>query len=197
MISPYKSNFRVTSPQTPNRTVLGLTAPHNGIDLVGVSKAIYAVSAGTVVKSEIITNRAIPEWQFGNRVWIRDNEGKIVCYNHLSTRRVSVGQAVSVGDLIGVEGATGRSTGSHLHFEVRDRLGAGFRNFSAAGYLGIPNATGLIVLDKPESDGLDSVLKQIADKAKFDQPAAALTAMKTLKHRFPKDFWEKILKAMR
>ena len=47
-----------------------------------------------------------------------------------------------------------------------------------------------------EEDTIDSVLKKIADKAKFDQPAAAITAMKTLRHRFPKDFWDKIYRAM-
>lgn len=200
MLSPYKSNFRLTSPQSASRTVLGVTAPHNGIDLVGTDKNIYAVSAGTVVKSEIITDRNNPSWQFGNRVWIRDADSKIICYNHLANRRVSVGQTVKAGDLIGLEGSTGRSTGSHLHFEVRDRLGVGFKALSAAGYLGIPNAvmvhTGNAVVIPGDGD-MDSVLKKIADKAKFDQPAAAISAMKTLKHRFPKDFWDKILGAMK
>lgn len=194
---PYKSSFRVTSPQMPTRTVAGVTAPHNGIDLVGVDKNIYAVSDGTVVKSEIVTNRANEAWQFGNRVWIRDRQNKIVCYNHLATRKVAVGQAVKVGDWIGVEGSTGRSTGSHLHFEVRDRLGAGFKNFSAAEYLGIPNAVGTITVVPAPVDTLDDVIRHIAEKAKFDQPTAAVSAMKTLQHRFPKDFWDKILRAMK
>lgn len=193
---PYKSNFRVTSPQMPTRTVAGVTAPHNGIDLVGVDKNIYAVSDGTVVKSEIITNRANEAWQFGNRVWIRDRQNKIVCYNHLATRKVAVGQVVKVGDWIGVEGSTGRSTGSHLHFEVRDRLGAGFKVFSAAEYIGIANNVGTIMY-KPVQETVDDAFNRIADKARFDNRAEAIAAMKTLKHRFPKDFWDKILKAMK
>ena len=194
---PYKSDFRVTSPQMENRTVMGVTANHNGIDLVGVDKNIYAVSDGAVVKSEIITNRANINWEFGNRVWIRDKDGKIVCYNHLASRKVAVGQTVRAGDLIGVEGATGRVTGSHLHFEVRDRLGAGYKCFSAAEYIGIPNATGVIAVVPAPVDTLDDVIQHIAEYAKFDQPAAAVTAMKTLQHKFPKDFWDKILKAMK
>ncbi len=193
---PYKSSFRVTSPQMPTRTVAGATAPHNGIDLVGVDKNIYAVSDGTVVKSEIVTNRANEAWQFGNRVWIRDRQNKIVCYNHLAVRKAAVGQAVKAGDLIGVEGSTGRSTGSHLHFEVRDRLGAGFKVFSAAEYIGIPNAIGAITVTPAPLETVDDVMQKIADKAKFDQPAAAISAMKTLQHRFPKDFWDKIYRAM-
>lgn len=192
---PYKSIFRVTSPQMPTRTVAGVTAPHNGIDLVGINKNIYAVSDGTVVKSEIVTNRANEAWQFGNRVWIRDRQNKIVCYNHLAVRKAAVGQAVKAGDWIGIEGSTGRSTGSHLHFEIRDRLGAGFKVFSAAEYIGIPNAVGTIAY--APVDTLDDVIRRIAEKAKFDQPTAAISAMKTLQHRFPKDFWDKIYRAMK
>ena len=179
----------------PTRTVAGVTAPHNGIDLVGINKNIYAVSDGTVVKSEIVTNRANEAWQFGNRVWIRDRQNKIVCYNHLAVRKAAVGQAVKAGDWIGIEGSTGRSTGSHLHFEIRDRLGAGFKVFSAAEYIGIPNAVGTIAY--APVDTLDDVIRRIAEKAKFDQPTAAISAMKTLQHRFPKDFWDKIYRAMK
>jgi murein DD-endopeptidase MepM/ murein hydrolase activator NlpD len=179
----------------PSRTVLGKTAPHNGIDLVGVDKSIYSVSDGTVVKSELSSGA---NWEFGNRVWIRDNAGKIICYNHLSARLVKLGQTVKAGDIIGTEGATGRVTGSHLHFEVRDRLGMGYKNFSAAEYIGIANAVGTIIYRPPKPpETVDTVQQQIADKAKFDNRAEALTAMKTLKHRFPKDFWDKILKAMK
>jgi len=180
------------------RTVMGETAPHLGIDLVGKTKNIYAVTSGTVLKSEITVDRNNDAWMFGNRVWIRDAAGKIACYHHLATRKVFAGHVVNAGDLIGIEGSTGRSTGSHLHFEVRDRLGVGFKALSAAGYLGIPNAVGMIIYTPPvKVETADDVIKKIADKAKFDNPAAAISAMKTLKHRFPKDFWDKILKAMK
>ncbi|NCB53205.1 MAG: M23 family metallopeptidase [Clostridia bacterium] len=138
---PYKSSFRLTSPQMPVRTVLGRTAPHKGIDLVGVDKYIYAVSDGVVVVSTFTLIGDARE--FGNRVWIRDKNNKIVCYNHLMRRAATKGQTVKAGDLIGIEGSTGRSTNSHLHFEIRDRLGVGYNNFSAAEYIGIPNQTGI------------------------------------------------------
>ncbi len=141
MLSPYKSSFRCTSPQMPMRTVAGVTAPHKGIDLVGIDKNIYSVSNGIVVISTYTLIGASRD--FGNRVWIRDTDNKIVCYNHLSQRKALVGQKIKIGDLIGIEGATGRTTGSHLHFEVRDRLGIEFKNFSAADYIGIPNQVGV------------------------------------------------------
>lgn len=192
---PYKDDFRVTSPQMPARTVLGKTAPHNGIDLVGVNKNIYSVSDGVVVKSELSSGA---NWEFGNRVWIRDPQNKIICYNHLASRKVSMGQTIKAGDMIGIEGATGRVTGVHLHFEVRDRLGMGYKNYSAAEYLGIKNTVGMVEVNFVEkADTLDDVIERIAGIARFDQPRAAVEAMKTLQHRFPKDFWDKIYKAMK
>ncbi|MHB1152110.1 MAG: M23 family metallopeptidase [Eubacteriales bacterium] len=194
---PYKNNFRVTSPQMASRTVMGVTAPHNGMDMVGTDKNIYAVKSGIVVVSSIITDQNNPAWQFGNRVMIRDADNKYAMYNHLSLRKVSQGQQVIAGQIIGIEGSSGRSTGSHLHFEVRDRQGAGYSVLSAAEYLGIPNAVGMItVVPNPEYT-LDDVFETIADKADFDLPSNAITAMKTLQHKFPKDFWQKILKAMK
>jgi len=191
---PYKDDFRVTSPQMPSRTVLGKTSPHNGIDLVGVNKNIYSVSDGVVVKSELSSGA---NWEFGNRVWIRDPQNKIICYNHLASRKVSMGQTIKAGDMIGIEGATGRVTGVHLHFEVRDRLGMGYKNFSAAEYIGIPNNVGTVIYKPPVINPIDDVIDRVVGKARFDNPNEAKTAMKTLKHRFPKDFWDKIYKAMK
>ena len=192
MLSPYKSNFRVTSPQSASRTVLGVTAPHNGIDLVGTDKSIYAVSGGTVVKSEIITDRNNASWAFGNRVWIRDTGSRIVCYNHLSVRRVSTGQTVKEGDLIGTEGSSGRSTGSHLHFEIRDRLGTGFKALSAAGYLGISNAVQTIVYVPPLKVNIDWALI-VAQRAKLEPQTMAYLK----KYKYAEDLLRKLAEAMK
>lgn len=148
MLSPYIGSFRVTSIQRPDRNINGIIKPHNGIDLVGENKNIYAVTSGKVVISSII-NRITGNsaWQFGNRIVILDQKGKYVMYNHLNKRLVFTGQIVKAGQLIGIEGWTGfvvpsGTKGSHLHFEIRDRLGSNYKNFSAAEYLGIPNEIG-------------------------------------------------------
>ena len=189
---PYKSNFRVTSPQMQNRTVMGQTMPHNGIDLVGVSKEIYAVSDGVVVKSEIITDRNNASWAFGNRVWVRDIKGRIVCYNHLSTRKAVMGQTIKTGDIVGIEGTTGRSTGSHLHFEVRDRLGIGFTALNAADYIGITNAVQTVVYKPPVKVNLDYA-KLISDKANLEPQT-----MDYLKrYKFADDLLQKLWMAMK
>lgn len=56
---------------------------------------------------------------YGNLVVIRHDNGLETYYGHLSRRLVNPGQMVKAGDIIGLGGNTGRSYGSHLHFEVR------------------------------------------------------------------------------
>lgn len=86
---------------------------HEGIDMVARSgSAIYATADGTVV---------FAGWNsgFGRVVRIRHIHGFETVYGHLRKIRVKVGQMVSRGDRIGDMGNSGRSTGTHLHYEVR------------------------------------------------------------------------------
>ena len=138
MIYPYKSGFRLVSP-FGHRTdpITGERgAWHGGIDLVGDDILILSVSSGTVAASQIVTdpNNLTSEW--GNYVAVLNDDGTICYYCHLSQRHVFYGQRVVPGEVIGVEGSTGRSTGSHLHFEVRFNG----EQVNAAEYLGIPNS---------------------------------------------------------
>lgn len=56
---------------------------------------------------------------YGNRIMIDHGNGYITLYGHMSVLQVSAGQRVNRGDVIGQMGSTGRSTGTHLHFEIR------------------------------------------------------------------------------
>lgn len=56
---------------------------------------------------------------YGNVVVVRHNNGLETLYAHLSARKVKAGDHVEAGDVVGLGGNTGRSTGSHLHFECR------------------------------------------------------------------------------
>ena len=92
----------------------GSAAIHTGIDLAApMGTPVYATADGIVDRSE---------WNdggYGNLVEIDHGQGIQTRYGHLSQRIAQAGQFVHRGDLIGLVGSTGRSTGSHLHYEVR------------------------------------------------------------------------------
>jgi len=92
----------------------GRAAMHPGIDLAGpMGTPVYATADGIVGRSE---------WNsggYGNLVEIDHGQGIQTRYGHLSQRIAQPGQRIHRGDLIGLMGSTGRSTGSHLHYEVR------------------------------------------------------------------------------
>ncbi len=90
---------------------------YNGVDLSGVAvgTAVLAAAGG-----EVIVSRS-SGWNggYGSYVVIKHPNGTQTLYAHLSSVSVAVGQKVSSGAKIGGMGNTGRSTGPHLHFEVR------------------------------------------------------------------------------
>lgn len=87
---------------------------HKGLDIANhAAPNILAADAGTVVVA------GWPDgYGYGNRIVIDHGNGTRTLYAHLSKIYVSVGQTVNRGDAIGQMGSTGRSTGTHLHFEV-------------------------------------------------------------------------------
>jgi len=89
---------------------------YNGVDYgMPAGNSIYAAAAGTVIVSRNYGYNG----GYGNYVVIQHSNYTQTVYGHLSSTAVSVGQAVMQGQLIGYSGNTGRSTGPHLHFEVR------------------------------------------------------------------------------
>lgn len=103
-------------------TMGGRTSPggigstnHKGTDIgrVGYTSSVYASKAGTVIVSQYSSS-------YGNYVVISHGSGNTTLYAHMSSRKVSVGQYVNQGDVIGITGSTGNSTGPHLHFEVTE-----------------------------------------------------------------------------
>jgi len=89
---------------------------HRGLDIANKSGgSILAADAGTVTVAGWPDN-----WGYGNRVVVDHGNGFQTLYAHLSKISVVVGQRVNRGDLLGLMGSTGRSTGTHLHFEIRN-----------------------------------------------------------------------------
>jgi murein DD-endopeptidase MepM/ murein hydrolase activator NlpD len=116
----YQGEYDITSPFGPRTLENGDKRPHKGIDCVGRdNKYIVVPTNGKIVSSQIITNKANPTWEWGNYVKMDDLNGYYLFFCHLNKRLVTAGQIVKKGQVIGVEGQTGYSFGSHLHFEVR------------------------------------------------------------------------------
>ncbi|MCX6034876.1 MAG: LysM peptidoglycan-binding domain-containing M23 family metallopeptidase, partial [Chloroflexi bacterium] len=93
---------------------------HLGIDIAaGLGVPVWAADAGVVTMAQVYGG-------YGNMVMIDHGNGYITVYGHLSQINVVPCQGVAAGDLIGLAGSTGNSTGPHLHFEVR--LNGGFVN---------------------------------------------------------------------
>ncbi len=93
----------------------GAGGHHTGVDLATreANTPNYAAASGTVIVSQCGWNGG-----YGCYVKIDHGDGLITLYGHFASLNVSAGQYVNQGDVLGIMGSTGRSTGPHLHFEV-------------------------------------------------------------------------------
>lgn len=101
---------------------------HLGVDIsttggYGAGSPVLAVDGGTVVSA----GWGVSHGSYGNEVNISHGNGLYTRYAHLYQINVSVGQNVSKGQTIGIEGNTGTSDGTHLHFEVHAGIPNGQR----------------------------------------------------------------------
>lgn len=93
--------------------ITGKPNNHTGIDIPASKNTnIYAAKSGVVTTSTYNSS-------YGNYVVVSHSDGTSTLYAHMNSRAVSKGETVSQGQVIGYVGTTGRSTGYHLHFEVR------------------------------------------------------------------------------
>lgn len=91
----------------------GALAYHSGVDLAGpVGTRIMATSDGQVSLTGY-------RGAYGNMIEVKHDFGFATRYGHLSKILVKPSQTVKKGEVIGIQGSTGRSTGNHLHYEVR------------------------------------------------------------------------------
>jgi murein DD-endopeptidase MepM/ murein hydrolase activator NlpD len=112
-INPVES-MRMTS-QYGYRTdpFQGRRKNHKGLDIAGpIGTPIYATADGVIGRAQWVSG-------YGKYVEIEHGNAIQTRYGHLSAMNVYSGQRVRKGDVIGFMGSTGRSTGSHLHYEVR------------------------------------------------------------------------------
>lgn len=110
---PTKATYITSYYGTRKDPITKKTSMHTGID-IGASKGseIYAANSGTVI---------VAGWSskgYGNYVVIDHGGGKSTLYAHMSKIKTTKGAKVAKGDVIGLVGSTGWSTGPHLHFEI-------------------------------------------------------------------------------
>jgi murein DD-endopeptidase MepM/ murein hydrolase activator NlpD len=96
------------------RSVSVGSSNHHGIDIGAPHGAeVVAADSGDVIYAGWLSG-------YGNFVKIEHDNGDVTCYGHLSAISCSVGDRLVQGDVLGLVGSTGISTGPHLHFEVRE-----------------------------------------------------------------------------
>lgn len=157
MNCPFKGKFKVTQQFKGSA--------HDGLDIVGLeNKNIYSTVDGTVERAGW-ENSLNHKKGFGLYVRIKENNSSDRYYfGHLSKVAVKVGQRVKIGDLLGTEGNTGRSTGSHCHYCVRtDASKSKFRNICEIS--GIPNELGTYIGEpKKQKDIIELAMEVISGK---------------------------------
>ena len=115
-IWPCTSSRRITSPMGSRYTgIPGASTNHKGVDIggVGYTSKVLATKAGVVITSKYSSS-------YGNYVVISHGRGNTTLYAHMSSRSVSEGQTVSQGQVIGITGSTGISSGPHIHYEITE-----------------------------------------------------------------------------
>lgn len=92
---------------------LGVSALHSGLDFrAETGDPVHATAPGTVIASG-------RQGGYGICVDVDHGNGVVTRYGHLSSASRAVGERVQTGDVVGLAGSTGRSTGPHLHYETR------------------------------------------------------------------------------
>ena len=112
--APIKTRIRITSPFGVREDPFNNTpAMHTGIDFGGkMGTPLYATSAGKVIKAGM-------RGPYGLAVEVDHGLGFTTLYAHLSKVNVKKGDIIEEGTKVGLAGSTGRSTGVHLHYELR------------------------------------------------------------------------------
>ena len=145
-------NSKITSEYGINRN----GKIHTGLDLISGSgdRQVRAIAGG------VVSVVAFDRYGYGNYVSIKQPDGYKTLYCHLESTSVKVGQAIKEGDLIGIEGTTGNSTGVHLHLEMRKAPYAKGDHIDVAKYLLIKNQKGAVVMEELTKEEKINLIKE-------------------------------------
>lgn len=177
---------KVTSQYGVERTINGFKSVHKGIDLISTSgdREVKSIGDGVIRGNFYDANG------FGNYVSIEHLDGKRVIYAHLERFKKKAGDIVKAGDVIGIEGKTGRSTGVHLHLEVRETPYLQHNRINIADYLRIENKVGLVKEKELTKEEYKQIIK---DRAEIDDNSIQYLDF----YRYGNDLIRKLANAMK
>lgn len=182
LILPYQKGKVTFISKFGDRILNGKHDYHKGIDLSGTDKTLVAPCDGIVRSSTIITDKNNLTWEWGNYIRIDRADDLQVFMCHMAERRVTVGQTVKAGDIVGIEGNTGYNFGSHCQFEVR-KNGV---SVDPTPYLGIPNSWGVHDVSKIDYAAL------VCQKCGLESQTKAYLN----NYKYASDLWRKLWEAM-
>ena len=155
---PYKTNnqVRLTSAYGYRTNPFNVSSMqfHSGLDLVGINdKTICAPVNGVILLANEVRDPYDRTSEWGKYICLSGDDGFVYYLCHLEKWMVTSGVRVIRGEPIAVEGATGKVTGRHLHFEVRNALG---ECVDPTPYLNIQNQSN--TLWEVTEEGVDSTM---------------------------------------
>ncbi len=143
MFVPYNGKFKIRQAYKGQK--------HKGLDFVGLDNKNIVVPEDSSLIIEFVGWDPHPTGGMGLFiVGRRVKDGLYAYFAHLSKTYVSVGDYARPGNLLGIEGSTGHSTGSHLHYEVRKKRGDNTSFIDVSQLCGIPNEMGTYEVEEEE-----------------------------------------------
>jgi murein DD-endopeptidase MepM/ murein hydrolase activator NlpD len=128
MLTPPIKKGTITSAYGYRRSPFNsaITQFHSGVDIAPTTDYLVYVAYDGIVR-RVDGDNPTGTSGFGNVVYVETKDGNFNVYGHLKSIQdaIVVGHKVKQGDIIGVAGSTGKSTGTHLHFEIRKQIGVG------------------------------------------------------------------------
>lgn len=165
MVSPYKGDFKVTQ--------IFKGKDHKGIDLVGISSKNIYVPEDSDIVVDFVGYDKHPTGGMGLYIrGKRTKDGYFAYFAHLSKTVVEVGHLIRAGELLGVEGSTGHSTGSHLHYEIRKKAGDNMSFIDVAELCGIPNKLGTYKCASSIEEQADEMVAALKKMITITKPSA-------------------------
>jgi murein DD-endopeptidase MepM/ murein hydrolase activator NlpD len=136
MRSPFLVPYVITQRFGVNKAYYGKFGleGHEGVDMVpdGPYWGIHAIAPGFIIRDEDNERSGT----YGTHVRVKDVNGRVWVYAHMSENVVKLGQIINVGDLLGIMGNTGGSLGAHLHLMTYEETATARRINESNGYKG-------------------------------------------------------------